>query len=43
VIDGLGRDIGNTIIFKMVNGEQYLAYSGLQYKKIEDFIGINGI
>jgi CubicO group peptidase (beta-lactamase class C family) len=37
VIDGLGRDRGNTIIFKMVNGEQYIAYSGLQYKKIENF------
>lgn len=35
VIDGLGRGVGDTIIFKMINGEQHLLYSGLQYKKIK--------
>jgi hypothetical protein len=32
VIDGLGRGVGDTIVFKMINGEQHLVYSGLQYK-----------
>jgi CubicO group peptidase (beta-lactamase class C family) len=35
VIDGLGKEAGETIIFKMINGEQYLVYSGLQYIKIK--------
>jgi hypothetical protein len=35
VIAGLGREVGDTIIFKMINGDQYLVYSGLQYKKIK--------
>jgi len=37
VIAGLGRGVGDTVAFKMVNGEQHLVYSGLEYKKIEYF------
>ena len=35
IIAGLGRGVGDTVIIKIVNGEQHIAYSGLEFEKIK--------